>query len=73
MTDATERPRLVRVFREHPEWDKASRWFLMRADLLAELHVKTYQILDSEDWDLDESHPCIVAIRADHPGAVLVY
>lgn len=69
--DRREPPQLVRVFREHPEWDDTTRWFFMRADLLRELAVAVYEV--DPYADLSESHPAIKGIRAQHPGCVLVY
>lgn len=61
----------VDVYREHPEWGEVSRWFWMRTDLLRDLYVTSYEV--SDERPVDEKHPGIVAIRKEHPGAVLVY
>ncbi len=54
----------VRVFRDHPEWDRCEKWWMMPSHLLRELFVATYDCEDGAQlrWCYDQ-----------HPGCVLVY
>lgn len=53
-----------KVFRDHPEWDRHEKWFMMPSSLLRELYIVTY----------DYSTPDHLAwIEQQHPGCVFVY
>jgi hypothetical protein len=54
----------VKVFRDHPEWDRCERWWKMPSNLLRELFVDVYecQTQGHLDW-----------LNDTHPGCVFVY
>ena len=54
----------VRVFREHPEWDRHEKWWMMPTGLLEDLFICSYACEDQEQLDW---------IASQHPGAVFVY
>lgn len=54
----------VKVFKDHPEWDRCERWFNMRLELLRELHVATYDVDNPRQLDW---------LEKQYPGHVFVY
>jgi hypothetical protein len=54
----------VRVFREHPEWDRHEKWWMLPSELLEELFVCSYDCEYQEQLNW---------IANQHPGAVFVY
>jgi hypothetical protein len=77
------RPRMkIRVFRDHPDFDRLGKWWMLDSDLLNDLHVATYSLwrrepdpilgaeCDPGDTDVELA---IAEIHREHPGCVLVY
>lgn len=67
MSTEQEYKRKCTVYRDCPEWDKHSRWFMVPTKLLNELYVVTYEA--AEDDFLD----CLPDIESKHPGCVFIY
>ncbi|MGE0367275.1 MAG: hypothetical protein AB7Q00_16245 [Phycisphaerales bacterium] len=55
----------VKVFRDHPEWDRHKKWWMMPAPLLKELFVCAY--------DCDGTNQQMEWIENAHPDCVFVY
>lgn len=54
----------VKVFKDHPDWDKHAKWWMMPMHLIRELYVATYDVSEPEHlkW-----------LEDNYPGHVFVY
>ena len=62
------KPTTITVYKDHPEWDKREKWWMMPNTLLSELFVARYEC--GEELPTRED---IAFVEKQHPGCVYIY
>lgn len=61
----------VHVYKDSPEWDRHTKWFMLPAHLLRELYVATYDYYSFRKPSEESS--TVKRLRSQHPDCVFIY